>query len=132
MHAQVPQYLDIEDKIIGPLTLKQFIYLLLGGGLLFLLFNMLKFSAFILVAIPIGLLTFLITFYKIGNQKFSQFLASLLGFVTKPNIYTWKKLPPKRPSEEPVPTIIKKAEPPKKIPEKSGLEELQWKVELKK
>lgn len=132
MHAQVPQYLDIEDKIIGPLTLKQFIYLLLGAGVLFLLFNMLRFPVFLLVAIPIGLFTFLVAFYKVGNQRFTQFLAGLLGFITKPNVYTWKKLPPKRPSEEPTPKIIKKVEPSKKPPKKSGLEELQWKVELKK
>lgn len=132
MHAQVPQYLDIEDKIIGPLTLKQFIYLLLGAGALFLLFNILKLSVFIIVAIPISILIFLVTFYKIGNQKFSQFVFSLLKFLGRPNIYTWKKLSPKKPSEEPIPKIIKKAKPLKKAPKESGLEEVQWKVELKK
>ena len=132
MHAQVPQYLDIEDKIIGPLTLKQFIYLLLGAGALFLLFNLLKLSVFIIVAIPIGILIFLVTFYKIGNQKFSQFIFSLLKFLGRPNIYTWKKLSPKKPAEEPIPKIIKKAKPLKEAPKESGLEEVQWKVELKK
>ena len=132
MHFQVPQYLDIEDKIIGPLTLKQFVYLLLGAGVLFLLFNILKLSVFIIVAIPIGLLIFLITFYKIGNQKFSQFAASLLRFISKPNIYAWKKLPQKKPSEEPLPKIIEKAKPKKQPPKESGLEEVQWKVEIKK
>lgn len=132
MHAQVPQYLDIEDKIIGPLTLKQFIYLLLGAGALFLLFNVLKLSVFIIVAIPISILIFLVTFYKIGNQKFSQFVLSLLKFLGRPNIYTWKKLSPKKPAEEPMPKIIEKAKPAKKTPKESGLEEVQWKVELKK
>jgi hypothetical protein len=131
MHFQVPQYLDIEDKIIGPLTLKQFVYLLLGAGILFLLFNILKFGAFIIVAIPIALLTLMVAFYKIGNQKFIQFLASLFGFISKPNIYIWKKLPPKRPEKEPALKIIKKAEAPKKPPKESGLEELWWKIEIK-
>lgn len=131
MHAQVPQYLDIEDKIIGPLTLKQFVYLLLGGAMLFLLFNILKLSVFIIVAIPIGILIFLVTFYKVGNQKFSQFVFSLLKFLGRPNVYTWKKLSPKKPIEEPLPQIIEKAEPVKKAPKESGLEEVQWKVELK-
>ena len=30
MRFEVPQFIDIEDKIIGPLTWRQFIYL--GGG----------------------------------------------------------------------------------------------------
>ncbi len=139
MHAQVPQYLDVEDKIIGPLTLKQFIYLLLAGGLLFLLFNILRFEVFIILAIPIAILSILLAFYKIGgNQKFSQFMVSILGFLGKPNIYTWKKAQPERPAEEQEeipPKIIKKTEDIKKIspktePEGAGLQELQWKIEV--
>lgn len=131
MHAQVPQFLDIEDKIVGPLTLRQFISLLIGGGIIFLLFNVLKFTVFILIAIPLALFTFLMTFYKVGNQKFSQFVVSIFGFISKPNIYAWKKLPYKKPSEEPVPKIVEKIKI-KHPPEKSGLDELQWKVEIKK
>ena len=33
MMFSVPQFIDVEDKIIGPLTLKQFIYLAGGAGL---------------------------------------------------------------------------------------------------
>lgn len=130
MQYQVPQYLDVEDKIIGPLTLKQFVYLLVGGGIIFLLFNILALPAFIIIAIPIGMFTLLLTFYKMGNQKFTKFIVNFLGFIGKPSIYIWKKTPPKRPTEEPVPKIIKKAEIPKKAPETSGLEEAQWKVEI--
>ncbi len=132
MHAQVPQYLEVEDKIIGPLTIKQFIYLLIGGGIIFLLFNLLKFPVFILVAIPIAFFTLLLAFFRIGNQKFSRFVINFLGFISKPNIYIWKKFPPTTPEEEPAPKIIKKAESFKKIPGKQGLEETWWKIEIQK
>lgn len=130
MHAQVPQFIDIEDKIIGPLTLKQFLYLLIGGGIIFLLFSILKFSVFIIIATPIAILTILLAFFRISNQKFSKFLISFLGFVRKPNIYAWKKSFPKKSEEEPTPTMIEKAQPSKKIPPKSGLEETWWKIEI--
>jgi len=132
MHSQVPQYLDVEDKIIGPLTLKQFIYLLIGGGVIFLLYSFLKLPIFIIAAIPIAFFTLLLAFYRIGNQKFPQFIVNLLGFISKPNIYTWKKLPPKKPSEEPTPKIIKKMGVSKQLPKESGLKELWWKVEISK
>jgi len=74
--------------------------------------------------------TLLLAFYKIGNQKFTKFIAIFLGFIGKPNIYIWKKTPPKRPAEEPTPKIIKKTEVPKKAPGASELEEAQWKVEI--
>ncbi len=130
MHFQVPQYLDVEDKIIGPLTLKQFFYCLLGGGVLFLLFNILKFPIFIIIAIPVGIFTLLIAFYKKDNQKFTQFAANFLGFISKPNIYTWKKQRPKRPAEEPAPKIIKKAKPSKQPPKEDELKEAQWRAEI--
>lgn len=132
MHAQVPQYTDIEDKIIGPLTLKQFLYLLIGGGIIFLLFNILKFPVFIIIAIPIAFFTILLAFFKIGNQKFGKFIANFLEFISKPDIYTWKKLPPQKTEEEPAPKIIEKAKPLKKIPEKHGLEETGWRIEIQK
>lgn len=132
MHAQVPQYLDVEDKIIGPLTLKQFLYLLLGGGILFLLYQALKFSVFIIIGLPIAILVLALAFYKIDKRKFSQFLISFLKFISKPNIYTWKKSPPKKPEEEPEPKIIKKAKPFKQPPKESKLEEIQWGVEIQK
>lgn len=132
MHFQVPQYLEVEDKIIGPFTLKQFIILLIGGGIIFLLYNLLTFSVFIIIAMPIALFTLLLAFYKIGHQKFTQFVANFLNFISKPNIYTWKKQPPKEPEEEPLPQIVKKTEPLKQQPEKENLEEAQWKTEIQK
>jgi hypothetical protein len=41
MHYQVPQFIEIEDKIFGPLTLKQFIYLAGGVGLCLIFFSLL-------------------------------------------------------------------------------------------
>jgi len=37
MQYQVPQFIEVEDRIIGPLTLKQFLYLAFAGAILFVL-----------------------------------------------------------------------------------------------
>jgi hypothetical protein len=39
MRYQVPQFIDVEDKVIGPLTIKQFIYLAGGAGMCFVIFH---------------------------------------------------------------------------------------------
>jgi len=120
MQYQVPQYLDVEDKIIGPLSLKQFLILLAGAGIIFLLHTILKFSVFIILSFPVAFFALLLAFYKKDNQKFGKFVGNFLSFLNKPNIYTWKK-----------PQIIKKkVEPKKKPPEQDELNEAQWKVEL--
>ena len=53
MQFNVPQFIDIEDKIIGPLTLKQFLFLVAGAGLLFVLWLFLNLGAFIILSMLI-------------------------------------------------------------------------------
>ncbi len=130
MHYQVPQYLDVEDKIIGPLTLKQFIILLLGGGVLFLLYSTLRFSVFIILSFPIAFFALLLAFYKKDNQKFGKFISNLFSFLSKPNMYTWKRGSFKSPAQKPIPKIIKKTIIKKEPPKQDELSEAQWKVEL--
>lgn len=91
MQFQVPQFIDIEDKIIGPLTLKQFLYM--AGGLMILAFLWLylKLGLFIIVAIPIVLLSLALAFYKINGRPFIYFLGAFITYLTKPRLYLWKK-----------------------------------------
>ena len=121
MHYQVPQYLDVEDKIIGPLTLKQFIILLISGGVIFLLHTALNFSVFIILALPIAFFALLLAFYKKDNQKFGKFISNFLCFLSKPNMYTWKKESSKSPVEKPTPKIIKKTIVKKNLQNKMSL-----------
>src|SRR3989344_88813 len=57
MKFQVPQFIATETKLIGPFTLKQFLWLASGGMLIFLLFAVLNRFLFFIVAIPIGMAT---------------------------------------------------------------------------
>jgi len=91
MKFDVPQFIEVEDKIIGPLTLKQFLYLGGGAGLLVILWFFLKFTLFIILAIPIGIFCGLLAFYKVNGRPFFSFLGSLLKYSSKPNLYLWKK-----------------------------------------
>ena len=56
MEYQVPQFIEVEDKIVGPLTLKQFIYIAGAGGLCVVFFVYLPILfAFLLSAPVVGL-----------------------------------------------------------------------------
>lgn len=91
MQFNTPQFIEVEDKIIGPLTLKQFLYIGGGLGLLFVLWFFLNLSAFILVAIPIGLFCGVLAFYKVNGRPFISFLGSLVKYLSKPRLYLWRK-----------------------------------------
>ncbi len=93
MQFQVPQNIDLEDKIIGPLTLKQFIILLVGGMFDYMFYTFFSTGLFIILAIPTTLFTLALVFAKVQEEPFPKFLASLTLFALKPKILTWGKTP---------------------------------------
>lgn len=96
MRFSVPQFIDVEDKILGPLTLKQGIYLIGGVGVCVGLF--LKFGFFIAVIIggPILGLAFALAFIKVHGRSFMYTLSSAVFFFSKDKLYLWRKTPKKK------------------------------------
>src|ERR1035437_4366899 len=91
MQFKVPQFLDIEDKIFGPFTFKEFIYLAGGAGLCFVLFKLL---GLVLGAIPILAVagfSLTLTFYRPNNKPFINMLESGAKYVTQSKLYIWKR-----------------------------------------
>lgn len=96
MRFSVPQFIDVEDKIIGPLTLKQGIYLVGGVGITVFLFIKFGFFFAFLLGGPILFLSFLLAFIKIHGRPFIDILASAFFFTVKDKLYLWKKVPKKK------------------------------------
>lgn len=90
MQYKVPQQIDQEDKILGPLTFIQFIYVLIGGGLILLTFTLFDLALALLVAIPIGLFTIAFALIKIQDQPFSRFFVAFLIFLRQPKRRLWQ------------------------------------------
>ena len=91
MRFKVPQFIELEDKIVGPLTLKQFFYLGGAAGLLFVLWLFLKLGAFIIVAIPIVALAGALAFYRPNGRPLINTIISWFGYLAKPRLYLWRK-----------------------------------------
>ncbi len=91
MRFEVPQFIEIEDKIFGPFTWKQFVYLLGGAGAIFMLFVWLPFIIFVVAAAPIVALTAGLAFYKVNNRPFAAILESFVTYFMNARLYLWKK-----------------------------------------
>ncbi len=92
----VPKFIEVEDKIIGPFTLKQFLYLVGGGITTYLLWFMLwKVSPFIffLVALPVLALSGALTFVKVNERPFIYFLQAAINYAIVPKERYWMKIP---------------------------------------
>ncbi|MEL6806084.1 MAG: PrgI family protein [Bacteroidota bacterium] len=91
MRFEVPQFIEIEDKIFGPLTWRQFVYVGSGAAVGMTLFFTAPFTMFLLIGIPFGMLSFLLGFYPINNRPFSIFLEAILRYFQGTRLYLWKK-----------------------------------------
>ena len=106
MQYSVPQFTEVEDKIIGPLTLKQFFILLAAGFIIFGIYKLLgNFLLFLLFALPIGGLAVILAFAKFNGRPIDAVFGSLLAFVFDNRSFVFKKQAPD--------VVIHKAEPPK-------------------
>ncbi len=128
MKFQVPQFIEIEDKIFGPLTLKQFIYLAGGAGLSYVIYA----TLYIYIALPIIaiVITFslALAFYKINNKPFILVLESAVKYSLGNKLYIWKKEDRKVISEKNKET----SEPSVFIPKLSDskLKDLTWSLDI--
>lgn len=135
MQFQVPQNIDLEDKIVGPLTMTQFVYVLAGGLIDYLLFQSFakqSFALFLFLAIPITLVALAFAFLKIQEQPLTHFFVAWMTYLGKPKKRIWKRdqsfqpiltAPPKK--DKPEAVVI-----PKHHLEKSELEQLAYSLDM--
>jgi len=93
MRFQVPQFIEVEDKVIGPFTFKQFVYLAGGGGIAFLLYRAVPPFLAVFFIIPVIALSLALAFYKINNRPFIFMIESSLKHLLRNKLYTWKRIP---------------------------------------
>ncbi len=112
----VPQFLDVEDKIIGPLTVRQFITFLVGAGMIFIVFKLASFWIAAIEGVLLFALTGMFAFLKINGRPFHFFLLSLIQTVRRPTLKIWRKeAEPAKVKEE------KEKKPPAPPPQKEHL-----------
>src|SRR3954468_7224123 len=92
MRFQVPQFIEVEDKIIGPFTLKQFIFMAGGAGLSFLIYTTLPvYLSFPLIFIILAFSAAL-AFYKINKRfPFIYMVEAATKYFFGSKLYIWRK-----------------------------------------
>lgn len=128
MEYQVPQFIEVEDKIFGPLTIKQFIYLAGGGGLIAIIVLTLPLVFAIVLGIPVAVLAGALAFYKINGKPFIEILEAGFMYLLGGRLYLWKKE-----KNEVVPDVAPQAPAPLiKAPlSRRKLEDLAWSLDVR-
>ncbi|MBI4121409.1 MAG: PrgI family protein [Candidatus Ryanbacteria bacterium] len=125
---QVPQYIEIEDKIVGQLTVKQLIYVLGGGGVILLLWA-LKLPWFIFWPLAIAAAAFFggLAFFEINGQPLVTYINNALNHFTHRRRYMWVR----KAHEAPKKPVIEKR-PITQGPQltESKLKNLSWSLDI--
>ncbi len=92
MRFVVPQFIEVEDKIIGPISVRQFVIFLVAFAIIFILYNIFSFIMFIFAALFVFGMAGITAFAKINGQAFHYFVLNILYTIRKPKLKIWSKV----------------------------------------
>jgi len=87
----VPQFIDVEPKILGPLTVRQFIFVVSGGMIIFLSVRFADMSLMLFITLLTSAFVFLFGFLKVNGVPFHLFLLNILASYSRPSLRVWHK-----------------------------------------
>lgn len=119
----VPQFIDVESKIIGPITTRQFLIFLGVGIFIVLFYRIFDFTLFLIVSIPLFLIAILFAFFKVNGRPFHFFIINVIQTSRRPGLRVWNnKLNPLEVEMQSF--VFSDKVPTKEFYHKSRLEEL--------
>ena len=87
---KVPQDVEAEDKLLGPFTFRQFIYLLISAAGIAIIFGLFQiFPLLAIIPIPFTFFFLILALPIKKDQPMEVYLASIASFYLKPNTRRW-------------------------------------------
>lgn len=93
MQYQIPQFINIEDKIVGPFTARQTVYLMIGISFSALVWTFFYEIVAIMLALPIICLTLALAFYKPSGRPLATWIFAAIAYFKNPKTYVWYRSP---------------------------------------
>ena len=133
MRFQVPQFIEVEDKIVGPLTISQFVFLAGGIGFLVAMWLVLPAWLAILVGGPVAMLGLALAFYRVNERPFIFVLQHGLESLLKDKVYILDKDRTQSTKENPSNMLEAENVPAKFVPAAtaSKIKDLAWSLDVK-
>jgi hypothetical protein len=126
---QVPQFIETEDKLVGPMSLRQFVYVGTAAAISGLLLFILNIGLWIFITAILGSLSIFLAFGKFNGRPVTIFLKALFQNIWSPNVYVFRLRPEKT---QALPEVPKAPTPPRVItiskPDFGGIKNLWTKM----
>ena len=88
----VPQFIDVEDKIIGPITVRQFIIILAAFLIAVAAYRIFTFTAFLVVALLVFVIAAVFAFYRVNGMPFHFFILNFFQTLKRPTLRVWNHM----------------------------------------
>ena len=85
----VPQFIDVESKIIGPITTRQFLIIIGAGVIIAISYKLFDFTLFLTVTIGVVLIAAIFSFLKVNGRPFHFFILNLIQTIRRPGTRVW-------------------------------------------
>jgi len=130
MQFKVPQFIDVEDKLFGPFTFRQFAYLAGGAGASFVLYKALPIWLAIIFILPVAGLSLALVFYKINEKPFAFYLQAGINYFVSSKLFIWKQrlVKPEIKKEEDITMPLVSIVP---MTTENKLKDLSWSLDVK-
>ena len=89
MRFKVPQNIDMQDRILGPLTMVQFVYAVIGFGFCYIIVSAIPAPISYLLAAPVALFVICLDFVKVNERPFLNFFIAAIQFAASPKQRFW-------------------------------------------
>lgn len=129
MQFQVPQFIEVEDKIFGPLTFKQFVYVMGGLGAAYLLWRALPLWLAAPLILGIGGLSAALAFLQWNGRPFIVALENSFYYIIRSKLYLWNNEQKGSVQKAQAPVARSAVYVPKLS--ESKLHELAWSLDIK-
>ena len=121
MQYQVPQFIETEDKIVGPFSLRQFAYVGVAALVSGICYFILQTWLFVIVALILIGGALALSFVKINGRPLIKIATSAINFYWKPQMYVWKSEHPAPAQHQGVPAAVRELPPVQTIAQGNSL-----------
>ena len=111
MQYQVPQFIDTEDKVVGPFSLRQFAYVGVATLISGVCYFFLQMWLFLIIALVLVGGSLALSFVKIKGRPLIKVATAAFYYYWKPQLYVWKPDHPMIAQQQHTPAIVRKLPP---------------------
>ncbi len=96
MRFEIPQFINVQDKLFGPFSFKQTLYLVGGGGIVYAIYRTLPGIFMFILGVPVAVLSIALVFYKPNGREFIDMLEAAFVYAMSEKFYLWRRREPRQ------------------------------------